>query len=38
MPFNIFGGVGSITPAMLDYVGFVQNDSSEQKLWGASAT
>jgi len=37
VPFNIFGGVGSITPAMLDFVSFVQNDSSEQKLWGASA-
>ena len=37
VPFNIFGGAGSITPAMLDYVGFIQNDSSEQKLWGASA-
>jgi len=37
VPFNIFGGVGSITPAMYDYVAFIQNDSSEQKLWGASA-
>jgi len=37
VPFNIFGGVGSITPAMLDYVSFVQKDSSEQKMWGASA-
>jgi len=37
VPFNIFGGVGSISQAMLDYVGFEQNDSSRQKLWGASA-
>ena len=37
VPFNIFGGVGSITPAMLDYVGFIQHDSSEQKMWDASA-
>jgi iron complex outermembrane receptor protein len=37
VPFNIFGGTGSITPGMLDYVGFIQNDSSEQKMWGASA-
>ena len=37
VPFNIFGGVGSITPAMLDYVGFIQRDSSKQNLWGASA-
>ena len=33
VPFNIFGGAGSITPAMIDYVTFVQNDSSEQKFW-----
>jgi iron complex outermembrane receptor protein len=37
VPFNIFGGAGSITQEMLDYVGFIQNDSSEQKLWGVSA-
>ena len=37
VPFNIFGGVGSITPAMLDYVGFIQRDSSKQNLWGVSA-
>ena len=37
VPFNIFGGEGSITQAMLDYVGFVQHDSSEQKIWGITA-
>ena len=37
VPFNLFGGAGSITPAMLDCVGFVQNDSSEQKLWDVTA-
>jgi iron complex outermembrane receptor protein len=37
VPFNIFGGEGSITPEMLAFVGFVQHDSSEQKLWGLSA-
>ena len=37
MPFNIFGGTGSITQAMLDFVGFIQDDSSEQELWDASA-
>jgi len=37
VPFNIFGGVGSITPGMLDFVSFVQDDKSEQKLWGVSA-
>jgi len=33
VPFNIFGGVGSITQEMIDYVGFVQRDKSEQKFW-----
>lgn len=33
VPFNLFGGVGSLTPAMLDFVTFVQNDSSEQSTW-----
>ncbi|WP_420142475.1 TonB-dependent receptor domain-containing protein, partial [Sphingomonas sp.] len=32
VPFNIFGGAGSVTQAMLDYVGFVQRDSSSQSL------
>ena len=34
VPFNIFGGAGSITQAMLDFVGFVQHDSSKQKIVG----
>jgi iron complex outermembrane receptor protein len=33
VPFNIFGGVGSITQEMMDYVTFVQHDKSEQKTW-----
>ena len=37
VPFNIFSGAGSITQAMLDFVGFVQHDSSEQKQWDISA-
>ena len=37
VPFNIFGGVGSITQDQLDWVSFVQDDSSEQKLWGLTA-
>jgi iron complex outermembrane receptor protein len=37
VPFNIFGGEGSITQEMLDYVGFIQNDSSKQNLFGMSA-
>ncbi|WP_305849911.1 TonB-dependent receptor domain-containing protein [Sphingosinicella sp. CPCC 101087] len=37
VPFNIFGGPGSITQEMLDYVGFTQRDSSRQRLWDVSA-
>ena len=37
VPFNIFGGEGSITPAMLDFVAFTQRDSSVQELWDFSA-
>jgi iron complex outermembrane receptor protein len=37
VPFNIFGGEGSITEAMLGYVGFIQRDSSRQSLWDVSA-
>jgi len=37
VPLNIFGGAGSITPAMLDFIGFEQNDSSKNKLWSFSA-
>jgi iron complex outermembrane receptor protein len=32
VPFNLFGGAGSITPEMIEYVSFIQNDSSEQKV------
>jgi len=37
VPFNIFGGEGSITEAMLGYVAFTQRDSSRQKMWDFSA-
>ncbi|MFC7537703.1 TonB-dependent receptor domain-containing protein [Sphingomonas sp. GCM10030256] len=37
VPFNLFGGAGSITPAMLDFVTFVQRDSSKQSLWDFTA-
>jgi iron complex outermembrane receptor protein len=37
VPFNIFGGAGSITPAMYDYVAFEQNDSSLQTQWDFTA-
>ena len=36
VPFNIFGGPGSITQAQLDYITFVQHDTSEQELWDVS--
>jgi iron complex outermembrane receptor protein len=36
-PFNIFGGAGSITPAMLDFVAFTQRDESRQRIWDFSA-
>jgi iron complex outermembrane receptor protein len=32
VPFNIFGGVGSITPAMLGFVGFTERARSSQQL------
>lgn len=38
VPFNIFGGEGSITPEMLDFVAFTQRDSSRQRLWDVSAS
>ena len=37
VPFNLFGGAGSITQEMMDFVTFVQNDSSEQKMWDLTA-
>ncbi|RJF91227.1 TonB-dependent receptor [Sphingomonas cavernae] len=33
VPFNLFGGAGSITQGMLDFVTFEQHDSSEQEMW-----
>ena len=32
VPFNLFGGAGSVTPAMLAYVGFDEKDRSTQEL------
>ena len=37
VPFNLFGGVGSITQPMIDYVTFTQRDSSVQQLWDFTA-
>ena len=36
VPFDFFGTVGSVTPAMLDWIGFDEHDSSEQKTWDFS--
>ena len=38
VPLNLFDGPGSITPEMLDYILFTENDRSEQKLtsWTAN--
>ena len=33
VPLNLFGGAGSITPAMLNYIGFTERDRSDQNLW-----
>jgi iron complex outermembrane receptor protein len=33
VPFNVFGGPGSITQAMVDFVTFDQQDASEQEIW-----
>lgn len=37
VPFNFFGGQGSITQAMLDFVTFEQNDSSQQSQFNTTA-
>ncbi len=37
VPFDIFGGAGSVTPAMLDFVGFTERDSSQQTLFDYTA-
>lgn len=37
VPLNFFGGVGSITPQMLNYIQFTENDRSEQTLHSLSA-
>lgn len=37
VPLNFFGGPGTITQDMLDYIGFVEYDKSEQAIDGWSA-
>jgi len=32
VPLNLFGGAGTITPAMYNFIGFTQHDFSEQEL------
>jgi iron complex outermembrane receptor protein len=36
VPFNIFGGAGTITPEMIDFVTFVQHDSAKQSTFDAT--
>ncbi len=38
VPLNLFGGPGTITPAMLNYILFTENDRSDEKLkaWTAN--
>ncbi|MBA2920029.1 TonB-dependent receptor [Sphingomonas sp. MAH-20] len=33
VPLNLFGGLGSITPAMLDWIAFTEHDRSKQELY-----
>jgi len=37
VPLNVFGGAGTITPAMLNYIAFTQHDVSQQELRDFSA-
>jgi iron complex outermembrane receptor protein len=37
VPFNLFGGFGSITPEMINFVTFEQNDSSKQSQFDTTA-
>lgn len=37
VPLNIFGGAGSITPEMLNYIQFIEQDRSDQKLYDWTA-
>lgn len=37
VPLNLFGGAGSVTPAMLNWIAFTEHDRSQQKMWGLTA-
>jgi iron complex outermembrane receptor protein len=37
VPLNLFGGAGTITPEMLNWIGFTEHDRSMQKMWDGTA-
>jgi iron complex outermembrane receptor protein len=37
VPLNLFGGLGSITPEMLDFIAFTEHDKSHQHLYDYTA-
>ena len=37
VPLNLFGGAGSITPAMYNYIAFTEHDRSMQRIWDGTA-
>ncbi|WP_157032849.1 TonB-dependent receptor domain-containing protein [Sphingomonas changbaiensis] len=37
VPLNLFGGLGSITPEMLDFIAFTERDKSNQQLYDYTA-
>ncbi len=37
VPLNLFGGAGSITPQMLEWIGFTEHDKSKQQVYDFSA-
>lgn len=37
VPLDLFGGTGTITPAMLNWIAFTEHDRSMQKIWDATA-
>ena len=37
VPLDLFGGAGTITPEMLNFIGFTEHDRSMQKIWDGTA-
>jgi iron complex outermembrane receptor protein len=37
VPVNLFGGPGTLTPEMIDFISFTQHDSSKQTQWDFTA-